>query len=239
MAKEQLEDDRLKHCWRQVRVIEGKDVQPPPHPTPHFVFQNGLLYCVAQRRGEEVKLLVAAPLQNRDHSGTHPFSSDGGPLRGTKHGATHQRQVSLARVGCGGQAVLPGLPRLPADLTTNPSPISADSTSHYWGALWADRDGSSRAAAEVCPGTWAHPGHRGLCHPVPWSYPSAKSHVQGHRPGTVPIVQPGRHTPRDIDRPRHPLHVPDDGWPLPPPTGKTAPYHRLPPSDRWVGRTVQ
>ncbi len=58
MAKEQLEDDRLKHCWRQVRVIEGKDVQPPPHPTPHFVFQNGLLYCVAQRRGEEVKLLV-------------------------------------------------------------------------------------------------------------------------------------------------------------------------------------
>ncbi len=58
MAKEQLGDDRLKYCWRQVRVIEGKDVQPPPHPTPHFVVQNGLLYCVAQRRGEEVKLLV-------------------------------------------------------------------------------------------------------------------------------------------------------------------------------------
>ncbi len=58
MAKEQLGDDRLKYCWRQVRVIEGKDVQPPSHPTPHFVVQNGLLYCVAQRRGEEVKLLV-------------------------------------------------------------------------------------------------------------------------------------------------------------------------------------
>uniref|UniRef100_A0A9J7X964 Gypsy retrotransposon integrase-like protein 1 n=1 Tax=Cyprinus carpio carpio TaxID=630221 RepID=A0A9J7X964_CYPCA len=56
--KEQLGDDRLKHCWKQVRVVEGKEVQPPPHPTPHFVFQNGLLYCVAQRRGEEVKLLV-------------------------------------------------------------------------------------------------------------------------------------------------------------------------------------
>ncbi len=57
-AKEQLGDDRLKHCWTQVRVIEGKETQPPPHPVPHFVVQNGLLYWVAQRRGEEKKLLV-------------------------------------------------------------------------------------------------------------------------------------------------------------------------------------
>uniref|UniRef100_A0A9J7Y940 Gypsy retrotransposon integrase-like protein 1 n=1 Tax=Cyprinus carpio carpio TaxID=630221 RepID=A0A9J7Y940_CYPCA len=57
-GKEQLGDDLLKHCWKQVRVVEGKEVQPPPHPTPHFVVQNGLLYCVAQRRGEEVRLLV-------------------------------------------------------------------------------------------------------------------------------------------------------------------------------------
>ncbi len=33
MAKEQLGDDRLKYCWRQVRVIEGKDLQPPPPPS--------------------------------------------------------------------------------------------------------------------------------------------------------------------------------------------------------------
>ncbi|XP_058646974.1 uncharacterized protein LOC131549143 [Onychostoma macrolepis] len=52
-AKEQLGDDRLKHCWTQVRVTEGKDVQPPPHPVPHFIVQNGLLYCVAPRRGGE------------------------------------------------------------------------------------------------------------------------------------------------------------------------------------------
>ncbi|KAL0149631.1 hypothetical protein M9458_055158 [Cirrhinus mrigala] len=51
-AKEQREDDRLKHCWAQIRVL------PRPHPLPHFVIENGLLYCVAQRRGEEKKLLV-------------------------------------------------------------------------------------------------------------------------------------------------------------------------------------
>jgi hypothetical protein len=57
-AREQREDERLKHCWAQVRVVEGEEAQPPPHPTPHFIVQDGLLYCVAQRRGEEVKLLV-------------------------------------------------------------------------------------------------------------------------------------------------------------------------------------
>ncbi len=50
-AKEQHGDDRLKHCWTQVRVIKGKEVRPVPHPIPHFIVQNGLLYCVTQRRG--------------------------------------------------------------------------------------------------------------------------------------------------------------------------------------------
>ncbi|KAI2652407.1 Retrovirus-related Pol polyprotein from transposon 17.6 [Labeo rohita] len=36
-AKEQREDDRLKHCWDQVRVIDQKDVLPLPHPLPHFI----------------------------------------------------------------------------------------------------------------------------------------------------------------------------------------------------------
>uniref|UniRef100_A0A8C1NT83 Gypsy retrotransposon integrase-like protein 1 n=2 Tax=Cyprinus carpio TaxID=7962 RepID=A0A8C1NT83_CYPCA len=57
-SREQHEDDRLKHCWAQVRVAEGKELQPAPHPTPHFIVENGLLYCVAQRRGEEKTLLV-------------------------------------------------------------------------------------------------------------------------------------------------------------------------------------
>ncbi len=59
-GKEQREDDRLKHCWTQVRIIEGKEAQPGPHLCPHFVVQNGLLYCVAQRRGKE-KLLLVVP----------------------------------------------------------------------------------------------------------------------------------------------------------------------------------
>ncbi len=50
-GREQREDDRLKHCWAQVRILDGKEVQPGPHPLPHFVVQKGLLYCVAQRRG--------------------------------------------------------------------------------------------------------------------------------------------------------------------------------------------
>uniref|UniRef100_A0A8C1LE49 SCAN box domain-containing protein n=1 Tax=Cyprinus carpio TaxID=7962 RepID=A0A8C1LE49_CYPCA len=52
-AQEQHEDDRLKHCWAQVGVAEGKELQPAPHPTPHFVVKDGLLYCVAQRRGRK------------------------------------------------------------------------------------------------------------------------------------------------------------------------------------------
>lgn len=38
--------------------IEGEDVHPAPHPVPHFIVQNGLLYCVAQWSGEEKQLLV-------------------------------------------------------------------------------------------------------------------------------------------------------------------------------------
>ncbi|KAI2647274.1 Retrovirus-related Pol polyprotein from transposon 17.6 [Labeo rohita] len=57
-AKEQHADDRLKHCWTQVKIIEGQEAQPGPHTLPYFVVQNGLLYCVAQRRGEEKQLLV-------------------------------------------------------------------------------------------------------------------------------------------------------------------------------------
>ncbi|KAL1252714.1 hypothetical protein QQF64_017407 [Cirrhinus molitorella] len=57
-AKAQREDDRLKNCWSQVRILEGQERQPAPHPLPHFIVQNGLLYCVAERRGEMKRLLV-------------------------------------------------------------------------------------------------------------------------------------------------------------------------------------
>ncbi|KAL0176818.1 hypothetical protein M9458_029148, partial [Cirrhinus mrigala] len=57
-AKEQQEDDHLKHCWAQVRVTDNKVVLPRPHSLLHFIVRRGLLYCVAQRRGEEKELLV-------------------------------------------------------------------------------------------------------------------------------------------------------------------------------------
>ncbi|KAL1277196.1 hypothetical protein QQF64_023869 [Cirrhinus molitorella] len=44
--------------FQQVRRIEDEVVHPAPHPLPHFIVQNGLLYCVAQRRGEEKQLHV-------------------------------------------------------------------------------------------------------------------------------------------------------------------------------------
>ncbi len=44
----------------QIRIIEGREAQPGPHHLPHFIIQNGLLYCVAQQRGEE-KLLLVVP----------------------------------------------------------------------------------------------------------------------------------------------------------------------------------
>lgn len=80
-AKEQNRDDRLKHCWSQMRVIEGKEIQPPPHPVPHFVVRNGLLYCVAQCRGEEKRLLVpqskTETVMELAHS--HPMAGHLGP----------------------------------------------------------------------------------------------------------------------------------------------------------------
>ncbi|KAL1276098.1 hypothetical protein QQF64_035721 [Cirrhinus molitorella] len=77
-SKAQHEEDCLKHCWAQVRVIEGKEVQPAPHPVPHFIVKNGLLYCVASQRGEEKTLLVV-PQAKTETDGTGPLASNGRP----------------------------------------------------------------------------------------------------------------------------------------------------------------
>ncbi len=57
---EQRDDEHLRHCWEQVRRVDGENRLPPLHPLPHFVISNGLLYCVAHRQGEE-KLLLVVP----------------------------------------------------------------------------------------------------------------------------------------------------------------------------------
>ncbi|KAI2644391.1 Retrovirus-related Pol polyprotein from transposon 17.6 [Labeo rohita] len=57
-TRAQHEDECLKHCWAQVRTVEGHEHHPAPHPLPHFIVRNGLLYCVAQWRGKVKELLV-------------------------------------------------------------------------------------------------------------------------------------------------------------------------------------
>lgn len=97
-AREQREDDRLKHCWERVRIIDGKEVQPGPHPLPHFVVQNGLLYCVAQRRGEERALLVVPRSKTEtvlELAHTHT------PWRGTSGLTTLHRESGTVSTGRG------------------------------------------------------------------------------------------------------------------------------------------
>ncbi|KAL1247027.1 hypothetical protein QQF64_034462 [Cirrhinus molitorella] len=36
-GRKQREDDRLKHCWKQMRVMDGKELHPTPHPYLHFI----------------------------------------------------------------------------------------------------------------------------------------------------------------------------------------------------------
>ncbi|KAI7799815.1 hypothetical protein IRJ41_012432 [Triplophysa rosa] len=76
-GREQRDDPRLWNCWTQVRVIDGEDRQPTPHPLPHFVIKRGLLYCAATRQGEEKLLLVVpatktATIMELAH--THPMA---------------------------------------------------------------------------------------------------------------------------------------------------------------------
>lgn len=77
LGREQREDERLRNCWAQVRMMDDEVRQPAPHPLPYFVIRNGLLYCVASRRGEEKLLLVvpkSKPLTVLELAHTHPMA---------------------------------------------------------------------------------------------------------------------------------------------------------------------
>ncbi|KAL1252156.1 hypothetical protein QQF64_019952 [Cirrhinus molitorella] len=81
-AKAQREDDRLKNAWAQVRRIEDRELHPATHPTPHFIVRNGLLYCVASRRGEEKTLLVVPWTKTEtvmELAHSHPMAGHLGP----------------------------------------------------------------------------------------------------------------------------------------------------------------
>ncbi|XP_035255606.1 uncharacterized protein LOC118217726 [Anguilla anguilla] len=54
----QVQDDRLRHCWSQVRVLEGVKRGEGPLEANYFSVQQGLLYYHTTRRGEVRELLV-------------------------------------------------------------------------------------------------------------------------------------------------------------------------------------
>lgn len=64
-----------------------------------------------------------------------------------------------------------------------------------------------------------------------------QSNLKGHRPGTVPPLQPSWHPHGDIDWPGHTLYVPADGRLVSAPDGETTPNHGLPSSNWWGGWT--
>ncbi len=227
-GRAQREDERLKHCWSQVCVMEKKDLRPKPHPLPHFVVENGLLYCVAQRRGEEKRLLVVPRSKTEmviQLAHAHPLA---GHL-----GAANTTQRIRDRFHW------PGLEAgLPEDVPQASSSYTAHSAAHHRGALRAHRDGSGGAVTKVSPGTRTHPCHRGLCHPVPRSHTSTKSHRKEHRSGAIYAFQPGGHTSGDLDRSGNPVHVPTNGGPLPVAPGKATADDRIPSSDGRARRAV-
>lgn len=90
LGHKQKEDDRLRHCWGQVRLIDGTDQQPGQHlPVTYFLVSNGLFYFWLEHRGQLCDLLIIPrtkilPPMHLAHS--HPLSS---------HLGTHNTLVKL------------------------------------------------------------------------------------------------------------------------------------------------
>ncbi|KAF4085715.1 hypothetical protein AMELA_G00098180, partial [Ameiurus melas] len=80
---EQKEDDHLKHCWAQVRAIEGIDQSPDLRlPNTYFLIKGGLLYQRACRWGEQVDLLVVPRMKSplvMHLAHAHPLGGHLGP----------------------------------------------------------------------------------------------------------------------------------------------------------------
>ncbi|KAL0170491.1 hypothetical protein M9458_035087 [Cirrhinus mrigala] len=124
-AKAQLEDERLKHCWSQVRVIENQEQQPAAHPLPHFIVKNGLFYCERAPRSAEWKSGDGNGARSRPSIGPSPRSHEYHPAHPT---------------GWRRKAVLPSLPDIP-------TPQPTHSTSHNRGTLRVNWNGPGGAVA--------------------------------------------------------------------------------------------
>ncbi|KAL1269020.1 hypothetical protein QQF64_031309 [Cirrhinus molitorella] len=174
----QREHDWLKHCWSQVRVIDGKDAQPKPHPLPHFIVQNGLLYCVAQRRGEEKQLLVVPRSKMEavlELAHSHPVAGTWGSITPYSGSAT----LCIGRT-----ALLPGVPYLPGDLSPH---SSSQAPRHGQGSV-----GAAAGVPPICSrASWGSsygPGPHS--HLATWQGPYTVVEQVG--PETYRLQQPGR-----------------------------------------------
>lgn len=49
-GRKQQEDEQLCNYWEQVWQVDNEERFLAPHPLPHFVIKNGLLYCVGGRK---------------------------------------------------------------------------------------------------------------------------------------------------------------------------------------------
>lgn len=77
LEREQKEDDSLRHCWGQVRMIDGIDQHPEQQlPDTYFMVSNGLLYYWTECRGQPCDLLVVpcSKMQSLMHlAHSHPL----------------------------------------------------------------------------------------------------------------------------------------------------------------------
>lgn len=149
--QEQKEDDRLKHCWAQVRQIEGVDQNPDQGlPTTYFLVMGGLLYYRSSCRGEASDLLVVPKTRTQillHLAHAHPH---GGHL-GARN--TLDKLKDQARNGRRGPGLLPAVPPVPTQRHEE-APTSTPYPSHHHRLpLREDRHGPRGAAPEILPGS--------------------------------------------------------------------------------------
>ena len=185
----QLQDPKLTQAWRDVQVIDGKLQEGVSELTfPHFMVKNELVYRVTKVRDEVCEQLLE-PKEYRSmvmylsHSHLLGAHLDRKQIENLWESADI---VLLARDKTGDPGLLPPLPWVPVPQPEGTLPEPINPSAHNRNPLQPNRHGHSGTIAEVQSWTPLHPGHHGLCHPIPRSHPPA-SYRQGCRPRSLPV----------------------------------------------------